>query len=148
MTELWKKTFNTTDAKLKKIGFTQPSMPLNKDSKCDKFIEDTENQNPTLSTPPNQKESRFMKETIKSSIEKKHTNNSFQKEETTSMLKSTLSARNLFAKRDILNQTTDFCNKLKILAMRTNGGKNGEREGAKKNPVGIDKEEVEEFFGA
>lgn len=121
-------------------------MPLNKDSKCNKFIEDTENQNPNLSTPPNQKASRFMKETIKSSAEKKQTNNS-QKEETTPMLKSTLSARNLFAGRDILNQITDFCNELKRLAMRTKERENGEREGAKKNPVGVNKEEVEEFSG-
>ncbi|KAM7499836.1 hypothetical protein LguiA_024250 [Lonicera macranthoides] len=91
------------DAILKKRGFTQPSMPLNKDSKYNKFIEDTNNQNPDLSTTSNQMASRFMKETIKSSTENKHTNNSSSKEETTSMLKSTLSTRNLFAGRDILN---------------------------------------------
>lgn len=46
------------------------------------------------------------------------------------LLKSTLSAHNLFAGRDILNQVTEFCNELKRLVTRTNGY--GEKETAKK----------------
>ncbi|KAM7530453.1 hypothetical protein LguiB_033863 [Lonicera macranthoides] len=88
-----------------------------------------------------------MNETIKSSTEKKHTNNSFQKDETTPMPKSTLSTRNLFTGRDILNQITDFCNELNRLAMRTKQGENREREGAKKNHVHVNKYEVGEFSG-
>lgn len=70
---------------------------------------------------------------IKSSAEK---NNNFEsvlltKEETPRLLKTTLSARNLFAGRDILNQVTEFCNELKRLTTRTKD--NGEKETAKKN---------------
>ncbi|KAI3755292.1 hypothetical protein L1987_55088 [Smallanthus sonchifolius] len=124
---------NRRDAALKKRGY-----PLKKDSKSSKLVQDSENQNPNFSTPPTHK-SKSLKEMIKSSAEKKHGENILSPTEEPPrprLLKSTLSAHNLFAGRDILNQVTEFCNELKRLATRLNG--HGDKETAKKGQeVGI-----------
>ena len=123
------------DAALKKRGFSS-----NTDSKSTKSVQDSENQNPNFSTPPNHK-AKSIKEMIKSSSEKNNGENGFLvMEEPPRVLKSTLSARNLFAGRDILNQVTEFCNEMKRLATRTKD--NGEKEIAKKDPVAIKKQEM------
>ncbi|XP_050386043.1 uncharacterized protein LOC126802453 isoform X2 [Argentina anserina] len=113
------------DVKLKRRGLNNSSVHPTSDSR---FKEDSENQNPNLSTPPNY-QAKAMKEAIKSSTE----NN-----EVLPRLKSTLSARNLFAGKDILNQITDFCSELKRLATRAK-----ERDEVEKGVV-KDKEKEEE----
>jgi hypothetical protein len=82
-----------------------------------------------------------MKSLIKSSEEKKKklVDETLQDDnnKVVPSLKSTLSAKNLFSKRPILNQITEFCNELKKLALRAR-----EREDAENlNPV-ESKEEV------
>lgn len=125
------------DAALKKRGF-----PLNKDSKTTKCIQDSENQNPNFSTPPIHKP-KSIKEMIKSSSEKINVENDFllkEEPQPPRLLKHTLSARNLFAGRDILNQVTEFCNELKRLATRTKD--NGEKEIVNKSVVPSKKQEM------
>ncbi|CAK9168239.1 unnamed protein product [Ilex paraguariensis] len=136
---------NRRDSTLKKRGFIQTPFSSNKDLKCDSVVEDSENENPNLSTPPNHKASRFMKEAVKSSAEKKRADNSLHNEEAP-RLRSTLSARNLFAGRDILNQITEFCNELKRLAMRPKDRENLEKENVK-SPVRMHKQEVKNHLG-
>uniref|UniRef100_A0A2N9FM82 Uncharacterized protein n=1 Tax=Fagus sylvatica TaxID=28930 RepID=A0A2N9FM82_FAGSY len=102
------------DAKLKRRGLTQSSTSSNSNPR---FNEDSENQNPNLSTPPIN-HAKSMKTAIKSSTEKKIMANDMSQNNEAPRLKSTLSARNLFAGRDILNQITDFCNELKRMATR------------------------------
>ncbi|KAF3437896.1 hypothetical protein FNV43_RR20652 [Rhamnella rubrinervis] len=93
-----------------------------------KFNESSENQNPNLLTPPNYNHVKTMKAAIKSSTGKKEPiDDASLNNEAQPMLKSTLSARNLFAGRDILNQITEFCNELKRLATRTKERENVER---------------------
>ncbi|XP_071729893.1 uncharacterized protein [Rutidosis leptorrhynchoides] len=126
---------NSRDAALKKRGF-----PLCKDSKNTKCVNDSENQNPNLLTPPMNK-AKSLKEMNKSSAEKSHVENvSVPKEETPRLLKSTLSARNLFAGKDILSQVTEFCNEMKRLALRAKD--NGDNEAAKKSVLGTKKHEL------
>ncbi|KAD4179356.1 hypothetical protein R6Q59_022911 [Mikania micrantha] len=132
---------NQRDAALKNRG-----NPVKKDSRTSKQVHDSENHNPNFSTPPTHK-FNSAKETIKSSSEKNnHDENILSPTEETvkpSLLKSTLSAHNLFAGRDILNQVTEFCNELKRLAIRANA--NGEKEIAKKDQeMGILKESKNE----
>ncbi|XP_028109569.1 uncharacterized protein LOC114308222 isoform X1 [Camellia sinensis] len=133
------------DANLKRRGLVQPSISSNKNSECERFIEDGENQNPNFSTTPS-RQYNIMKATIKSSAEKKQIDNSVQKEEMP-RLKSTLSARNLFGGRDIMNQISEFCNELKRLAMRTKEKENSERSNVKKSPVVVKKQEGKEWGG-
>ncbi|CAH1445110.1 unnamed protein product [Lactuca virosa] len=128
---------NRRDAALKKRGF-----PLNKDSKTTKCIQDSENQNPNFSTPPIHKP-KSIKEMIKSSSEKINVENDFllkEEPQPPRLLKHTLSARNLFAGRDILNQVTEFCNELKRLATRAKD--NGEKEIVNKSVVPSKKQEM------
>ncbi|CAL5382060.1 unnamed protein product [Camellia sinensis] len=133
------------DANLKRRGLVQPSISSNKNSECERFVEDGENQNPNFSTTPS-RQYNIMKATIKSSAEKKQIDNSVQKEEMP-RLKSTLSARNLFGGRDIMNQISEFCNELKRLAMRTKEKENSERSNVKKSPVAVKKQEGKECGG-
>ncbi|KAL4580918.1 hypothetical protein LXL04_017124 [Taraxacum kok-saghyz] len=133
---------NRRDAALKKRGF-----PSNNNAKPTKPVHDNENQNPNFSTPPNHKH-KSIKEMIKSSSEKNHEENDFlpneeqQQQQPPRLLKHTLSARNLFAGRDILNQVTEFCNELKRLATRAKDN-NVEKEIVKKSaPVSSKKQET------
>ncbi|OVA12260.1 hypothetical protein BVC80_1779g31 [Macleaya cordata] len=103
--------------------------------------EDSENQNPNLSTPPNHKINP-MKAAIKSSTEKKKKNPTTNspadssQERRKPQLRSTLSARNLFSGREILSQITEFCNELKKLATRAKEREDLEKpNGKKKIPV-------------
>lgn len=114
---------------MKKRTQNQPSMTL-----YDKLIDDGENQNPNLSTPLKHK-ARLLKEAIKSSTEKKKQVDHLSNKEETPKLKSTLSARNLFAGRDILGHITDFCTELKRLALRAKQRENVEKESVEKETV-------------
>ncbi|PHT59696.1 hypothetical protein CQW23_02059 [Capsicum baccatum] len=107
---------NRRDATLKKRGQIQPSVSLNKDLKCDKIVEDSENQNPNFATPPRFKANKLMKQTIKSSTEKKPPVDE-KEEQQIPKLRSTLSAKNLFAGGDLLNKVSEFCNELKRLVV-------------------------------
>lgn len=102
-----------------------------------KFNEDSENQNPNLSTPQNN-QAKVIKAAIKSSTEKKEAIDEplQQNNETFPRLKATLSARNLFAGRDILNQITEFCNELKRMATRTRERESVKEEKSKGEVLG------------
>ncbi|KAL8222690.1 hypothetical protein R6Q57_020089 [Mikania cordata] len=127
---------NQRDAALKNRGY-----PVKKDSRTLKQVQNSENHNPNFSTPPTHK-FNSAKEMIKSSSEKNNHDENILSPKP-SLLKSTLSAHNLFAGRDILNQVTEFCNELKRLAIRANA--NGEKEIAKKGQgMGILKESKNE----
>ncbi|KAL5543400.1 hypothetical protein UlMin_007184 [Ulmus minor] len=108
---------NQRDARLKRRGLTPSWISPNSNSK---FNKDGENQNPNLSTPPLPiSQAKIIKAAIKSSAEKKERiDEASQNNGALPRLKSTLSARNLFAGRDILNQITEFCNELKRMATR------------------------------
>ncbi|KAM6570616.1 hypothetical protein CsatB_018601 [Cannabis sativa] len=128
------------EAKLKRRGVAHQAWitPIGNS----KFNDDSENHNPNFSTPlnnSNNNHSKIIKSAFKSSTEKKEAvveaplqqkNNN---EVLPPRLKSTLSARNLFAGRDILNQITEFCNELKRMATRTK-----EREESVKENVVMD----------
>ena len=102
------------DAKLKRRGQSQSSF-ISCDYR-DKFNDDSENRNPNLSTPSNYQKS--MKQMIKSSSEKNKPIDDVPQTSEAPRLKSTLSAKNLFAGKDILGHITEFCNELKKLATR------------------------------
>lgn len=126
------------DARLKKRGQSQSSFPSNEKPK---FDDDSENQTPNSVTLQNQVKS--MKMAIKSSSEKnKLMNDTSQNDEVLPRLKSTLSARNLFAGKDILNHITEFCNELKKLATRARERESAEKFNEKNSKVGEKKEVV------
>ena len=100
-----------------------------------KFNEDGENRNPNFTTTPNY-HAKSMKATIKSSTEKKKPTEEMQQLNETRKLKPTLSARNLFAGKDILNQITEFCSELKKMAMRTKERDDEEKSNEKESQVG------------
>ncbi|KDP43467.1 hypothetical protein JCGZ_16754 [Jatropha curcas] len=110
--------WNLRDAKSKRRGQSQSSFT---------FGEDSENRNPNLSTPPNY-QAKFLKGIIKSSTEKKKPVDDISQTNEAPRLKSTLSARNLFAGKDILGHISEFCNELKKMAMRAREGENDERD--------------------
>lgn len=97
---------------------------------------DIENQNPNSATPRNQFKS--LKAAFKSSSEKnnKQINDTSRNEEVLPRLKATLSARNLFAGRDIFNHITEFCNEMKRLATRQRERENAEKLNEKKGQEG------------
>lgn len=113
-----------------------------KESKLDRLVEDGENQNPNLSTPLKYKAK--LKDAIKSSNEKKQLESISPMDEK-QKLKSTLSARNLFAGRDILNQISDFCSDLKKLALRAKERENVEKENPNKTPLAVNKQDVKDY---
>ncbi|GMN53601.1 hypothetical protein TIFTF001_022721 [Ficus carica] len=128
---------NQTEAKVKRRGL------LN--SINTKFNENRENQNPNLSTPPYKHQGKILKMSIKSSAEKKEAADEAMlppPPPPPPRLKSTLSARNLFAGRDILNQITEFCSELKRMAMRAKERET--EESAKENVVVVLKEKDKE----
>ncbi|KAM7264358.1 hypothetical protein ACFE04_002041 [Oxalis oulophora] len=107
------------DAKLKKRRFLSNENP--------RFELDSENQNANAVTPNQQFKS--LKEMIKSSSEKITPTNSDEDNITNNVephrgLKSTLSARNLFAGKDIMSHLSEFCNELKKLTMRAKDREN------------------------
>ncbi|KAG8363596.1 hypothetical protein BUALT_Bualt19G0038800 [Buddleja alternifolia] len=114
---------NKRDATLKKRGINQPSVLSNKDTKYNRVVEDGENQDPNLSTPPSHK---VGKNAIKSSTERKQLNDTNMRKVQMPKLKSTLSARNLFSGGDILNKVAEFCNELKNMATRGRDKEDGE----------------------
>ncbi|WCJ18947.1 hypothetical protein M5689_001260 [Euphorbia peplus] len=107
--------WNLRDAKLKRRGQSQRSS------------EDGENQNPNLSTPPPTYQVKLVKEMIKSSTEKKKPVDDVSQNNETPKLKSTLSARNLFAGKDILGHISEFCNELKKMASRAREAEGDEK---------------------
>ncbi|XP_028960848.1 uncharacterized protein [Malus domestica] len=129
------------DVKLKRRGLNQSSIYPTNNSR---FKEEGENQNPNLSTPP-MNQAKAMKATIKSSTEKKQPiESTLPNDEVLPKLRSTLSARNLFAGRDLLNQITDFCSELKRMAMRAREGEDVENSDVRKSPAGLQEEVVKE----
>uniref|UniRef100_A0A0E0GHI9 Uncharacterized protein n=1 Tax=Oryza nivara TaxID=4536 RepID=A0A0E0GHI9_ORYNI len=106
-----------------------------------RFQDDSENQDPALATPPPPppaasrppfgaaRWAKNAKDAIKSSAEKRPGDAEkealLSKNAAPRKLKSTLSARNLFSGKDILDQISDFYNELKRMA-----GGNGSRPGS------------------
>ncbi|GKV27500.1 hypothetical protein SLEP1_g36669 [Rubroshorea leprosula] len=125
------KDWNQGNANVKRRGLRHS--PNNISHIHPKFSEDSENQNPSLSTPPNQQANFFKAAAagaIKSSSEKKKqllVDDNKSESEEVGGLKSTLSARNLFGSRDIFNHITEFCNELKKLATRVRERENEEK---------------------
>lgn len=122
---------NQSNTPTKKRG-----IPMKKNSRNTKHVQDNENQNPNFLTPADHP--------VKLSAEKKNAaNGSLVSEETPRRLKSTFSARNLFAGNNILNQITEFCNELKRLATRSKqrGDEHEEKQIEQKKPdTGVLKE--------
>lgn len=112
--------------------------------KADKFRfnQDSENQDPNVFTPPTSK-INLMKEAIKSSEEKKNLVDDTFEDHKVPSLRSTLSAKNLFAGRPILNQITEFCNELKKLAIRARERENAENSTPKESEAKESEEVVE-----
>ncbi|CAN1787645.1 hypothetical protein LINPERHAP1_LOCUS17729 [Linum perenne] len=77
-----------------------------------------------------------MKSLFKSSSERKRPVNDDPSGANT--LKPTLSARNLFAGKDILGHISDFCNELKKLTTRSKGRDNDESSNIRENQVAED----------
>ncbi|XP_051144200.1 uncharacterized protein LOC127260510 [Andrographis paniculata] len=102
---------NKREAMLKKRGVAN-----------NRIVEDGENHDPNLSNSLNHK-ARGGKEGIKSSVERKEIrDDNMVGKDQTRKLRSTLSARNLFAGGDFLSKVADFCNELKRLAVRPKDG--------------------------
>ncbi|GAV67020.1 hypothetical protein CFOL_v3_10529 [Cephalotus follicularis] len=129
---------NQRDARLKRRGQGQSSFTTNENHK---FNEDSENQNPSLATPPIH-QTKSTKAMIKSSTEKKKPSDDTLQNNEAPRLKSTLSARNLFAGKEIMSHLSDFCNELKKLAMRVRERENVEKLNEKKSQVEVKQEEV------
>ncbi|CAN1787642.1 hypothetical protein LINPERHAP1_LOCUS17729 [Linum perenne] len=121
------------NARLKRRGQTQSTIPSFDEG--DLSSQDNENQNPNLSTPPNF-QIKSMKSLFKSSSERKRPVNDDPSGANT--LKPTLSARNLFAGKDILGHISDFCNELKKLTTRSKGRDNDESSNIRENQVAED----------
>jgi len=85
-----------------------------------------------------------MKAAIKSSTEKTKMADDMSQNNEPPRLKSTLSARNLFAGRDIINQITEFCSELKRIATRTRERENVESLIVEKIEVGVEEKVVKE----
>ncbi|XP_020233655.1 uncharacterized protein LOC109813806 isoform X1 [Cajanus cajan] len=102
-----------------------------------RFNHDSENQNPNLFSPPTKV--NLGKEAIKSSEEKKKVVDDTFEDHKVPSLRSTLSARNLFAGRPILNQITEFCNELKKLAIRARERENDEKLSLKESEEVVEK---------
>ncbi|CAN1787641.1 hypothetical protein LINPERHAP1_LOCUS17729 [Linum perenne] len=124
---------NQRNARLKRRGQTQSTIPSFDEG--DLSSQDNENQNPNLSTPPNF-QIKSMKSLFKSSSERKRPVNDDPSGANT--LKPTLSARNLFAGKDILGHISDFCNELKKLTTRSKGRDNDESSNIRENQVAED----------
>ncbi|KAJ8899217.1 hypothetical protein K2173_012393 [Erythroxylum novogranatense] len=117
--------WNQRDAKLTRRGQIQSSFGSNDKTKSNK---DAENQNPNIATPSNH-QAKFMKESIKSSTERKKPTDDISSLERNEAprLKNTLSARNLFAGKDIISHIAEFCNELKKMATRARERENDEK---------------------
>lgn len=116
--------FGCRDAKLKRTGQSQHSFACSGRSK---FIEDGENHDPNLSTPPNH-QAKFIKAMTKSSSEKQKPADDILQTNEAPRLTSTLSAKNLFAGKEILCHISEFCNELKKMAMRARERECDEKE--------------------
>ncbi|XP_028776963.1 uncharacterized protein LOC114733636 [Neltuma alba] len=123
---------NRRDQKLKRR--VPPLSSASPDGKL-KFNQDSENQNPNLVTPPSNL-FKSMKASIKSSEEKKKLIHDTSQNSKVPSLRSTLSAKNLFAGRPILSQITEFCNELKKLATRATERENDENMSEVKSEEG------------
>ncbi|XP_061353110.1 uncharacterized protein LOC133297817 isoform X2 [Gastrolobium bilobum] len=114
---------NRRDAKIKRrVPALSSASPQDDTSR---FNQDSENHNPNLFTPPI-KPLQPIKEAIKSSEEKKRLVDDNFHDNKVPSLRSTLSTKNLFAGRPILNQITEFCNELKRMATRPRERDNAE----------------------
>ncbi|KAI4323396.1 hypothetical protein L6164_023008 [Bauhinia variegata] len=127
---------NRRDVKLKR---RMPVSSASSDGKL-RFNQDSENQNPNLLTPSNNP-LKPIKAAIKSSEEKKKPIDDAGLIKPPSV-KSTLSAKNLFAGRPILNQITEFCSELKKLATRARERENAEILGEKKSEEVVERKQT------
>lgn len=145
---------NFRDANLKRRGNVVPSENSRTRKPSKNFHEDGENENPNISSlpPPTHPiaKSKTFKSTIKSSAEKKKEmeTNSWNsaadcppQTEDRPQLKSTHSARNLFAGREILNQISEFCNELKKLALNASEREDSTKSNETKISKGIKEKE-------
>eukprot|EP00268_Persea_americana_P030487 TRINITY_DN2949_c0_g1_i1.p1 TRINITY_DN2949_c0_g1~~TRINITY_DN2949_c0_g1_i1.p1 ORF type:complete len:346 (+),score=70.47 TRINITY_DN2949_c0_g1_i1:602-1639(+) len=119
---------NSRDGNLKRRGMIPSENPRSRKPPKN-FRDNSENENPNLSplSTPNRPmaASKTFKSNIKSSAEKKKQKEmdpsnlvtGLRQEKENPSLKSTHSAQNLFAGREILNQITEFCRELKKLAL-------------------------------
>ncbi|XP_058752416.1 uncharacterized protein LOC131625585 [Vicia villosa] len=133
--------FPSSDKSKRDMKLKRRVPPISSSSPQDdkfRFNIDSENQNPNLVTP----QFKSTKALIKSSDEKKKPVDETLQENNAAVpsLKSTLSAKNLFSRRPILNQITEFCNELRRLAIRARERENTENT-ENLNPIEI-KEEV------
>ncbi|XP_054791852.1 uncharacterized protein LOC129297549 [Prosopis cineraria] len=132
---------NRRDQKLKRRVPTLSS--ASPDGKL-KFKHDSENQNPNLVTPPSNNPLKLTKASIKSSDEKKRLIDDTSQHNKVPSLRSTLSAKNLFAGRPILSQITEFCNELKKLATRGRERENDENVNEIKSEEGEENQKANE----
>lgn len=119
---------------MKRRGPAKLVIPPRNNANSERFTEDGENQNPNLSTLHHQ--TKNTKGALESSTEKKKLAEDMSQNSDTPWLKRTLSARNLFTRRDILNQVTEFCHELKRMAMRVRERENEKSNGKMSSPVG------------
>ena len=116
-----------------------------------KFSEDLENQDPNLCnknaiTPPascSKAMPKILKEGIKSSSEKnkEEVGEEWGRKKLAPRLRSTLSARNLFAGKDILGQISEFCQEIKKLIVMKEGSSAAQEE-VKKEELGVVEKKV------
>ncbi|KAK4253714.1 hypothetical protein QN277_010354 [Acacia crassicarpa] len=125
---------NRRDQKLKRRVPTLSS--ASPDGKLKFNHHNSENQDPDLVTPPSSSLFKSMKASIKSSEEKKKFIDDTSQHNKVPSLRSTLSAKNLFAGRPILSQITEFCNELKKLATRPKERENVENKSEVKSEEG------------
>ncbi|CAI0405242.1 unnamed protein product [Linum tenue] len=123
------------NGKLKRRGQNQSSITSYEDEMG--VSQDSENQNPNnsnLSTPPNF-QIKSMKALFKSSSERRKPTDDANLQQHPK-LKPTLSAKNLFAGKDILSHISEFYNELKKMTMRSRGREdNDESSKANESPV-------------
>ncbi|CAL1371822.1 unnamed protein product [Linum trigynum] len=148
------------NGKLKRRGQNQSSITSYEDEMG--VSQDSENQNPNnsnLSTPPNF-QIKSMKALFKSSSERRKPTNDYDDAASEAnlqqhpKLKPTLSAKNLFAGKDILSHISEFYNELKKMTMRSRGREdNDESSKANESPavqdtsVVVKEEDHREIFG-
>ncbi|KAM0950360.1 hypothetical protein DsansV1_C04g0040611 [Dioscorea sansibarensis] len=116
-----------------------------------RFNEDLENQDPNLCnknaiTPPascSKAMPKILKEGIKSSSEKnkEEVGEEWGHKKLAPRLRSTLSARNLFAGKDILGQISEFCQEIKKLIVMKEGSSAAQEE-VKKEELGVVEKKV------
>ena len=126
------------DAKLKKAEIPNPHTLITKGYKSvHGFTEDCENKNPNLSNRKPDSDNLSKKANIRlgEARDDLHANS------TKAKLRTTFSARNLLAGKEVLSQITEYCSKLKSLAKK--GANNGSTKKASVRVLGEKEREKE-----